>query len=631
MKQKESYVFKLAERWMKEDKAKKEKLRAMDKMWKNEFNLPKSMSELETTLKVVDSSPSDALETASRTFSTKLPKITYLPLGPSPQNKETANKIERGLTWELFNADKRSMSSIVADAMRSALRYDAVCFQLIHLPSHYDALGTWVDTIEDKEEKKARKDILKKKRKAALRKGDFIISVRNPQNVCARVSDLGLEGVLLVQNMTARDIYARWEGRASFLKKKGVDGQNDDWEDKMWTYYDFEDLNQRMVWVNEPNAGATAREDYVILNEENPVPFISWAIREGGTILDPESKDRVNPYLNNVFTSGSWELSCKLQTLIFSEGVKYASGPTMKTTTPTGEGIDVEYGGDQTSMDLRPGEDAEPWIRPPLDQALLELFDRTRANIDAQTRVRVLQNPDFPAGTAFATINALLNTALNGLHPWRELAEKAFADMFELMLLWVDYSGLPISAWGTTKDTMGKQYTIEPKDFDPYHIYIAASLEADVATSKIEELNAAVMMHERLGWPKADLYEKLGEQDPQQLRRDRYFEDMMDNEVGIRLERRNAMEQMKMEQMMQEQAMIAQQAAQQAQMMAQTGGGGLPQQQPMGGPGMEAAFGAMQGEGFNPAMQGTPPAIGFPPGTREEVTGVDVTGAPLEV
>lgn len=605
------------------DKPRNNKLAAMDKIWNNEFDLPTELKALPTTYKVVDSSASDALETATRTFATGIPRPTFQPLGPHPENKNTANVIERGLMWEFWNADKRSETRITPDVMRSSLRYDMVCIQVIHLPHHYDSIKASYKDLEEGELKDKKLSTLKKRRAAALRKGDFVLAVRNPQNVHAHFSELGIEFVVLCQEMKARDIMARWEKMASFL-----DDGTDDWEDKVWIYYDYEDIDERMVWAVEGAGGAVASEDHIVFHEQKEIPFISWAIRVGGTSLDTDPALRAKPYLNNVYTSGSYELICNLKTLYVSEAIKYAAGPSQVTETPTGEGVDVEYGTGQASIDLRPGENVSPWMPHAIDQGLMEVFDRTRADIDAQTNIRVLQNPDFPSGTAFATINALLKTTLNGLNRWRELAEFTFADMYELMLLWVSHTKRPIRAYGKNGKDTGLNYTIKPKDFSPDHIYLSVRMEADIATNKIEELNAAVMMHSRLQWPLGDLYEKLGEQDPPQLMKDRAFEDMYQNELGNRIEARTQQAQMEFQQkQMQMQAMA--QAAQ----MGQTGQPqGPPQGPPPGmGGGTEAAFAELGGQGFNPNAAGTPPAVGMPEGTREELTGMDMSGQPQAV
>lgn len=642
MLQTQRYIMKKANRMVAEKKPVIAKHRAMDKMWKNQWSLPEDISEDLWIYPAVDSSPADALHTAVTTFSANTPNPTLTPLGPSPEDKEKANKVERGLMWAFQNADKRAETRLVPDIMRSSLRYDEVAIQIIHLPTHYEAIGASIEKIENEEMKSKKLDANERRKRAALRKGDFVINVWNPQNVFARHSDIGLECVLLAQEMRADDIVAKWEHMAESLLAGGaktVDTgtgygevvRDDNWGEEKWTYYDYQDYDQRLVWVSKDST--SAESNYIILDVENKVPFLSWAISVGGTSLDSAPEDRRVPYLNSVYTSGSWELVCLLDTLAVSETLKYSGTPRVITTTPTGEGVAIDYSGDQPSINLRPGEEVAPWEPPRMDMAVIEMKDRARAQIDGQTRIRVLMNPDFPANTAFATINALLKTSLNGLMPWKELAESACGGMYEVMLLWVSYSERPLIAWGTQKGAEGEHYSIEPLDFNADHIYMDVRLDADVASDKVEQANTGTILYERLGYPLAEVMTQLGEQDPQSLMQDRAMEDMLQNEIALMIEQRRAEMQMKLAQIQ-----MAMQEMQQMQQMQQQGappgppgmggaGGPTPQQQPPPSGGLnEAMYEALKGDGTNPAQGGMSTAQAVPAGTKEMLTKMDRAG-----
>lgn len=606
------YIQKYAKRMIDENKGLVSKWREIEQMWRNEWDLPKGLKDYTWVYKAIDSSPSDALETAIRSFSANHPKPKLSPLGDDPDDKSLANQIERVLSWQFALADKRSETRLTPDGMGSALRYDKVCIQITHLPNHYDSIKAAYEQIENNTIRTERLDALEKRRVVALRKGDFIVHVRNPVGVYHRHSDLGLEAVLLVQKMRAADIVALWEHLASFLKTDKVD-----WEDEEFTYYDFQNLDQRAVWVSSEASSVESKD--VILNVQNEVPFISWAIRTGGSALDAKPENRCAPYLNNVYTSKSWQLANTLKTASVSEVIKYSGAPRLVSQTPTGEGVEVEYGGDQAQIPTRPGETVTPFPPPTIDRAVLETYDREAAAMDAQTRVRVLMNPNFPGGTAFATINALMQSALDGLQPWRELAEIAFADMFELMLLWVAYTERSLIAYGDNKKDMGKQYSIaydsERKDFDPNHIYLTVELSGDVPTDRVERINSAVMMYERLKVSLESVLEELGISDPQGVMGQRIFEDLLEAEVARLQQQKDAMSQMQLQQLMGA--------------MQQMG------QQPQGNPYQEAApqqpmMEQMQGDGFNTAMGGTPTQVAMPGMGREQLAG-DQQGNPLAV
>jgi hypothetical protein len=243
----------------------------------------------------------------------------------------------------------------------------------------------------------------------------------------------------------------------------------------------------------------------------------------------------------------------------------------------------------------------------------------------------VLQNPDFPSNFAFATINALLKTALNGLMPWKQLAERLFADMYRIMLLWVAYSERPILALGYGEQDFGNQYMIQyskegQKDFNPDYLYLETELTADMAVDKVEQANVGSILFNQLDYPLEEVMRQMGETDPQKLIRDRNKEEMSRNEVENIIKMSAAMTDIKI---MGLQTKVMQDLAQQAQPPP---GAVPPGGAPPGGPPPEGQFAAMQGgNNFNPAMRGLPPAMGAPTQTREAVTLQDATGEGLAV
>ena len=212
--------------------------REMDKMFRNEWDLPEEMKAYQWVYKTVDTSPHDALDTAIKGLTVEYPQPTMLPLGPDPHDKVNANKIERGLGWEWMKADKRSKSRLTPNIIRSALRYDEVCVQVVHLPSHYDSLETVAKLDKDEDKLNA----LLTKRKAALRMGDFAINVRNPQNVHSRHDDMGLESVFMVQTMLAQEVYNTWGNMAAFVKESG-----EDWGEEILNLCEYVDNKFRLV------------------------------------------------------------------------------------------------------------------------------------------------------------------------------------------------------------------------------------------------------------------------------------------------------------------------------------------------------------------------------------------------
>jgi hypothetical protein len=606
-------------RMIEDDRDVIEKFEAMDDMFNNKWELPDGMTEDDDPriYKIVDSSPSDALQTAITTFSANLPKPNIQPLSPHPRDKARANNNEKNLRWQFMLCDNRVETEITRDAMESSLRYSKCCLQIIHLPTHFRAIGKSLEEIEDVATKEIMQNANERRMKAAMRLGKFLVIARNPKSVHHRYSEIGLECVLLEQTMTAEDIVNTWGD----IAKQHFDTDEEEWGEKEYTYYDFTSYFQRSIAIGSAHGGP--QDAKVIFDEENKVPFLSWAIRGGGSGIEDDPKYRYTPFLNNVYTSGSWERLNILFTISMTETLYYRFYPRFKDRTVDGRGVDVDQR-DQ-AVHLRHNEEFDVVNPPPLDPNVMEMALQARGAIDAQTRIRVLQNPDFPSNFAFATINALLKTALNGLVPWRKLTEKTFSDMYRIMLLWVAFTGDPLIAHGTERGDWGEQYMIEfslidptRRDFDPDYLYITTSLEPDLPVDKVEQVNVGSMLYNQLDFPLEYIMQELGIDDPQTLIRIRFQEEAIRNEWGNIMKMSAAAADAKIQAMM-----MQVQGAMQASASPQ--GGGPPGPPPQGMPGPPALQNA-QGPGFDTAQGGIPPAMAYPGGTREQLAGEDMSG-----
>jgi len=104
-----------------------------------------------------------------------------------------------------------------------------------------------------------------------------------------------------------------------------------------------------------------------------------------------------------------------------------------------------------------------------------------------------------------------------------------------------------------------------------------------------------------MGYPKGRVFEQLNVSDPEQAILERYYEDMLNNEVQMKIQMRQA------------ETMMALQ-------------GGMQQEQPgTQHPGFQNA----EGPGFNPNQGGVSPAEMEPGATREMLAGVDRQGLPM--
>jgi len=259
----------------------------------------------------------------------------------------------------------------------------------------------------------------------------------------------------------------------------------------------------------------------------------------------------------------------------------------------------VDYDDPTQPGRLTPGAKLHDTPRNEIDRALTEIYDRNNSKMQNSTSVQVLSNPSFAAEAVYATLNAVLQTAISSLQPYKELSERSIGSLFEQMLLWVDYTDDKLFGTETKAkaDNYGVHYAIRKEDFDPDNIYIDVEINASSPTDKMMKINAGAMMYQ-LGFDKETIFEELGVEDPERVILNRYMEDMLSNEVGAKMELR------RME--------IAQQNQPPAPNVPNTGA-----------PDFDAA-GNMQG--MNPAMGGMPPAMANPDATREMMSGFDKLG-----
>lgn len=597
-----SYYRGLFNEMLDEDGGRNEKYRAIDKMWHNEWDLPGNLKALEWMRKVVSTDPSDALSTAIRVLSTVWPKFNYLPLAPGDANLQHATNIERGISWNLKQASRRRRNDVVRSIVQSALMYDMVASQLVHLPYQTKILKSFDGSKQTK------------RLAAAQRLGTFSVVVHNPQNVHARFSDYMLENVLLARVMKLTEFYDFWGKRAQDLWE-AVDQK--DRENTWVSAFDYMDLDSRVVLAYKHQESTLADpkqgpNPYEIMVEDDVPDFIPWAIKMGGSDLETDPSFQVRPLLDTVYAADQWTTQNVAESIMVSEVISYAAAPRMVIQAPDGRRIEVDYGDVNRPLEVPPGSTVQQLSPPGMDQNLAAVVDRFGARMNKSTVARFLQNLDFPSGTAFATINAVIQSAANALEPYKKLAEDALAEMATQMLYWVHLTEEPLIAFGEGEKNRGEQLVITPDDFEVERIYFSVDLTTHVPTDHMQRINAAVMMNERLNYPRRRALDDLDVSDP-----DAALEEWLEEDMTLQVYRQQMQMQQAMQQLQfQQAAMAAQQPAQQSPMT--TAEGNAP------------AFQNVGGQGFNPAMGGSPPGMTAPPMTREFVTGRDRTGAPLQ-
>ena len=439
------YFQSLAEKMIAADAQRDHMLRAMDDMWHNRWALPPNVAGLKWIHKVVSSDPHDAIRAGARVLSSVAPRLTVQPLGAGEDKRAQAEQIERALAWNFRNASRRRQASVLRDVVLSALLYDEVVAQVIYLPKQLEAQKQF--------------QVERLRVYAAGRFGPFAIIVRNPQQVHVSYSDWMPEAVLMKKVVTVQEALDFWGKKATLLEKqsgrlprRGKASARNDGAMAYCTIYDYMDLEQRAVWavpqidssslaapVGSAEAGAVE-----ILREEHGLGFLPWAAKVGGTTLAEGGQQRI-PLLYSIFTSGQWDTQNIVETLLASEVIAYAAAPRLKVEGPS-DAVEVDYGEPGRPAYVPPGHTLSSMAPPGMDQGLAAIAQRVAERIGKSTVPRVLQTGEFPPGTAFATLNLATQSGIKALAPYKELAEEALAEVFTLMLNWLQHSGQPLEA-----------------------------------------------------------------------------------------------------------------------------------------------------------------------------------------
>ena len=532
--------------------------------------------------------PHDAISAGVRVLSALDEKVTLQPLAANLETKEKANEDENVLKWIMEQVNKRRQGTVQRSVVRSSLKYDEICAQVIDLDYQ----------ILNKEEAGADT----KRDKAARRYGRFVVNTYHPNEVHVEYSNLMPEAVLLVQARKAKSVMQEYGKAAKGLKKKADN-------DESVVLYDYMDYDDHVVWTQDKSGGG---EDE-IMRDEHDLPFLPWVARVGGDIMESAQEHRRRPLLYSVNQSRAWETQNIVKSLMVSEVIAYAGSPRYKEEGDMpidARSTEVEAGEVGMKVDVTPGGTLTPIPPPSIDPNLQAVKDMIQGEISKSTVSNVLQGGDVPSGTAFATLNLATQTAVGALKPAKELAEYALSDIFSLFLLWAHYTKNSVSGRGTDKENFGQEYKIEWNTIRPEAIYIDVELKPDVPLDRMQRANTAMMMVQAGIYSKERAMDEMGVADPETVKKEVYFDMLLDAQ---------------MQNVIQMQQMELQMQAQQAQMQAQQ----QMQQQQMGMEAMQQqAAGAPGGPGFDPNQGGLPPQTAAPGATREGVTGLDLEGNP---
>jgi len=572
-----------------------------------DWKLPKALEKVGKRA-VKTTAPADAIKAGARVLTVldEIIEVDPVTVSKKPESKAATKKAaewEDVLKWQMELAARRK-SILKEDITRSALMYDEICGQVIHLPSqirNVEAMGGNASRYE-----------------AALRNGQFAISLKNPQTVYTRYSEYGPEAVLHASVMRPKAIVDFWGNRAKSIASLVSAQKAEDW----YVLFDYVDYDKRCVWAipgDSVSAAAGEDESTLILIEDNDLPFLPWVCVTGGTNLSQSPEKQRFPLLWPSMKAGLVDTVNIIGSLMLNEVIATASQPRLAKKGPDPDSIEIDYTDPTGEVAVPPGHEIEALTQQPVSPALRELYDRALTDLQGGTIPRILVTAEAAPGEPFSGYNLRIQQAIASLMPYKRLSERWMEGMFRQMLYWADDSGEAI--------TGPKGYKINPRDIDPKHIYLSVELTPYEPLDEQQKVNTAIMAARELPLPPEDILGMLNVADPDKAVRKhakwQIFQAQLQGELQkIQMTASGEIQQMA-QQMAQE---MMQQAAEQAQAQQQQGGASPQQRERPPVQGMEG----VSGPGFNPAAGGRVPAEAFPAGNvREMQTGLNMLGEGL--
>src|SRR3989304_354087 len=594
MPKKITYYNEIAQDMIKADKDRNNANLAYDAMDHNQWQRPSTLENILWIREDTAPGPPPDIAAGLRVLSALQENITIQPLASNQATKEKVNEWERSLAWVMAQANRRRQGTVRQSVVKSAIKYDEVCAQVIDLD--YQIAQKNIFEGNTNREKAARRHY-----------GRFVEVTCHPNDVHVRYSNLMPEAVLLCQKRKAQEVLDEW-GKQVYRK-----GNLRDWAkngDDVY-YFDLTDYEDHAIWCSLDKEGESSLVE--VINDKHNLPWLPWVCRGGGDTMEYEAIHRRRPMLYGDYTSNKWENSNVIRTVNTSDVIRKLISPRFSEEGPIpveNRKTFVDYGPDASNpiVQVTPGNTLRPLLPPSIDTAALQIQDRLAAERAQGTLSSILKGGELPAGTSFAALNLGTLIATGALKPPKEVSELAIADIYSHFVYWAHHTKNSIKGYAKG----GEQYSIEWDEIDPENFYIECELKPDVALDRQQRANVAMMLVQAGLMSKEKALEYMGENDPTAILKQVHFEQLVDNRINLIMQREQLQLQMEAQQMtmQQQQQMADEQAYQQQAMAAQQG-------QMAGAPG---------GEMFNPAQGGLPAQMGAPGATREGVTGEDVMG-----
>lgn len=469
------------------DGTQEEKL-AADRMYNLDWELPTSLQGKDWIQKRVLKFAYDTIESGKSAYATLEPNFNIVMPGTSEATQKRYDSMENLVRWQFMKASKRR-GPIVATALEHAFLYGEVAIQVTHVDAQSKLIG----------------GMSKGQLASAKKYGDYIISPHNPKDVRLRYTDLGLDGVLLIKVQTVAEFIAFWGAKAKPISDRF---QEKDYADKNYVVsYDYMDQDERAIWANFQSTTAlstTQADGLKILIEEHGLPFFPWAAS-----ATPNRHGMLYP----LYKAKAFELANLAESLSFSEIIAYAAASRIKVGGASDE-VFIDYGQPGRPIYQAPGQTIEEFAPPQLDQNLPLMTDRIRA--DSQLVPEGITSGNFPANSAFASINQLTQTGLSKYVPYIAVVERALEQVGCLVFDWAKYLNKPITSpknMGGKSPRYGGEFTAKPTQYE-------YGTDMSVALKEKTPIDRQVQVQTEVNAINSGLYdletarEHLGENDP---------------------------------------------------------------------------------------------------------------------
>jgi hypothetical protein len=554
----------------------------MDGMYKMGTSLEWRMKDKPSWMREeISTDPFDALTDVADLFGAKSPKLAMTPYGGGEKNRKQAELIEKNLMWQLSRMFGRR-GSVQKDIIRGAFQYGRIGAQLVYLPFHNKNMKIFTN---------------EKRKRAAMRFGPFALINKDPRTVYPVWSDYMLEAVLNVTIQPLQEVVDFWGEKATKDLRREL---KDEPVTKLVTIYDYWDYDQRRVWAHRDEGGIKTEDlGFKILEGKNELPFLPWIVEDIGSPL--------MPLLYPIWKTGKWDTMNINESALISEVIAYIAAPRGKIDGPNPRSVRQSFGTPQKNVEVPPGHEYTPLPPPQFDQNLTHMIDRGRAAISKSTIPHTVQTADFGSGTPFSSVRELIDLTTRRLNDGKATTERFFAEVFRQMLYWIDHTGDELTSYSDDEYDGGQIKIVAPKNFDGKNgvtfntdaLHFKVTLLADVPEDQVAKTNAATMALQ-LGVSPEKAMEMVDIADPAKEVERRHSGEIREANHQNTLQRIAADGQIEIQKMVQAQQ--------------QEAGGGTPGPAPEGPP---SPAGNLTGQGANPALRGTPPAVGGGDVTRE--------------